>query len=118
MGVPTWRQKNEDRVAGSWPAPLSARVSLASTHVPRPGQFPIGREFPNLHYHPELVLNVFLLDNFLCTSGPRRAVKGVKSERRGTKGKGALGSPEGFKEEVNPELQRLPLTPRSSETLR
>lgn len=48
----------------------------------------------------------------------------MRSEKRGTKGKGALGSPEGFKEEVNPEvgvgpeLRLLPLTPRSSVALR
>lgn len=55
---------------------------------------------------------------------PQEGSKGVRSEKRGTKGKGALGSPEGFKEEVNPEvgvgpeLRLLPLTPRSSVALR
>jgi hypothetical protein len=55
---------------------------------------------------------------------PRRAVRVVRSEKRGTKGRGALGSPEGSKEEVNhevgvdPELWLLPHAPRSSEGLR
>lgn len=61
---------------------------------------------------------------------PRKAVRVVRSEKRGTKGRewGALGSPEGVSPEVgpevnpevgvDPELWLLPLTPRSSEGLR
>lgn len=91
--------------------------------LPKPGQLPRGRELPNLHYHLDLVFKGSLLDISLCTSGPKKAVRGVRSEKSGTKGKGALGSPEEFREVnpevgVNPELQLLPLTPWSSETLR
>lgn len=117
-------QGQSSRKLACTPACLSLFGVCCVCCASRAGQLPLGRESSSLHYRPDLVFKIFLLGISLCASGPRRAVRGVRSEKRGTKGKEALGSTEGFKEEVNPEvdvdpeLLRLPLTPRSSETLR
>lgn len=98
MRVPHLETKNRGQSSRK-PACTPVCPSLFGMYcLPRIGQLPIGRELTNLHYHSHLVLKGFLLDISLCASGPRRAVRDVRSEKRGTKGKGALGSPEGFKE--------------------
>lgn len=62
-GFPTWRQKKPKDKSSRKLACTPVCLSLFGIClVPRAGQIPLGREFPNLHYHPDLVFKLFLLD--------------------------------------------------------